>query len=107
MRELREHQADRERLLSHLTLPTAEVADIGQLKAGCGRSKYKLALLSMLEATTNMALGPDKQLSKVEVHTAPLNHTSLYTFCIVFLFFFCRRFFFVFFSLRVFPYNIG
>jgi len=52
-------------LMSQLTSPSAPVADYDQLRAACGRNKYQLALLAMLEASIRFDLGQSKKEEKI------------------------------------------
>ena len=64
-RELKKES--RELLLSQLTSPSVAVADFGQLRADCGRNKYQLALLFILEATIRPDLSQVEKMNKIQV----------------------------------------
>lgn len=54
--ERKERQIQRERMLSELTAPTVSVPSVAKLKEKCGESHYKLAILLMLQASSESQL---------------------------------------------------
>lgn len=64
-RELRQQQ--RAKVLSQLTSMDVSIPDIPQLRAGCGRSHYRQAMLLMLHATTSPGLTSAGKYKLMEV----------------------------------------
>ena len=68
--KVKQHQLKKETcalLMSQLTSTSAPVADYGQLREACGRNKYQLALLAMLEASVRLDLPQSEKEDKIKV----------------------------------------
>ena len=57
VKERQERQRERERMLSELTAPTVPVENETQLRAAAGKNTWSVALVNMLQASTNPRMG--------------------------------------------------